>query len=59
MSTGNDYNFILFNLMYFNVILYNFGRNLAQIEILTDFAKKFLSTSQSTSNNLKKVQDVT
>ena len=59
MSKGNDHYLILLHLMYFNVILYNFARNLAQIKILTVFAKNFLSTSQSTSNNLKKVQDVT
>ena len=41
MSKGNDYNLILLNLMYFNVILSNFGRNLANIEILNDFAKQF------------------
>ena len=59
MSKGNDHYLLLLHLMYFNVILYNFARNLAQIKILTVFAKNFLSTSQSTSNNLKKVQDVT
>ena len=59
MSNSNGYYLLLRNLVYFNVILHNFSRNLAQIEILSYFAKIFLSTSQPTSNILKKVQDVT